>query len=534
MSDLKAFVSDPRFQSRDAATKRAMLLDWGVAEPDIAPLVAYTPGESTSAAQVGVSAAGEATAPQPSILERFNSRLPTAGVTEVPGAISDIASSGILNSLKALGSGVAETVTTPFLPSTAVNQYEALRARGQSVPYSALGSIPLIGPAADVVTQDIYQGKVPEIAGDLVTLGLGAGATSKAKMLETPVPVTPVLSKLRAMGTVGAELGKDIVRGATSPKSAMAAVVGNQIGGPVGAVAGAIINTLAMRRARLAKIEEALQKTRDKGMVEQLKQDYARTKVEIAREEAAAKLAERDTIAAAKTEASILEKSDATKVQLKKQRETASMQSAKAEVKILEDAQKAEAAAQSELQAADAAVEKAGAREMAQALKAQSTAAEKAAKAAEATLKAQEKADKAQISREFRQRRQLDEQAKREAAKAAKETPAPQIDLKAKFEVADPDVPARAEAKIQAGEARKARREADAAMNDPKAVKAMKPVDMKLVHVVLQQAAKDGMTRAQAADMVAEMGLGFSQGKPSKFASQAVDRAIAAGLKFKP
>jgi len=375
----------------------------------------------------------------------------------------------VLNMLKGMGRGAlglaqfgAQVGMNPFgagqdaANASVANIQKAGAAAGQGEILQALanmgGAVPVAGPGMlDLGERTAQTGDVAGAMGELAAAPLILKGLSVAG-----VAVPPALAKLRGMtisplelirmsaklpGRAG-KLGRIVVGG----ESLLSKL--EKLGAPeqMEVIRGLPKPEydLVMAQIEATKMNDRFdakaQAARDAAALEQARLDKAQTLAQIAREEAAAKLAERDTIAAAKTEASILEKSDATKAQLEKQRETASIQSAKAEVKILEDAQKAEAAAQSELQAANAAVEKAGAREMAQALKAQSAAAEKATKAAEATLKAQERADKAQISREFRQRRQLDEQAKREAAKAAKGTPAPATPAEPSVPVAQPDV----------------------------------------------------------------------------------------------
>ncbi len=118
----------------------------------------------------------------PGVLERFNSRLPTAGITEVPGAVSDIADAGPLQAVKSLVGGVAGTVGDYVAGNLAVGDtYTRMRERGQSPVYSAIASTPFLGPAADVITQDIVQGRVPEMAGDLVSMApMALGAATKA------------------------------------------------------------------------------------------------------------------------------------------------------------------------------------------------------------------------------------------------------------------------------------------------------------------------------------------------------------------
>ena len=167
---LREFVSDPRFQSKDEATKRAMLLEYGVAPPDLPTLLAFKPAPPIPEEKT------------PTWDERFMSRNPggLAGATQIPGAVSDLAGAG-LNAIPEIAKGIGTTVGEFLGQNLDVKgNYEKLRERGQTPVYSALGSIPFVGPAADVVTQDIYHGRGPEMVADAINMApILAGAGSK-------------------------------------------------------------------------------------------------------------------------------------------------------------------------------------------------------------------------------------------------------------------------------------------------------------------------------------------------------------------
>lgn len=125
--------------------------------------------------------------PEPGLLDRFMSRSPMgmAGISQVPGAIMDVAQTGAMalpNVVKAGAGVVADTIKS----QNPIDLFNAARERGQSVPYSALASIPFVGPAADTVTQDLYHMRVPELAADAINLApLAIG--SKAPVLNKPI-----------------------------------------------------------------------------------------------------------------------------------------------------------------------------------------------------------------------------------------------------------------------------------------------------------------------------------------------------------
>lgn len=149
---------------------------------------------------------------EPGIADRFMSRNPLgmSGVSQVPGALMDLAASGP-SALPTIATSAAGVVGDMVAGQNPVDLYNAARERGQSKPYSALASIPFLGPVADVVTQDVVQGRIPELAADALNLApmalgplgrvsnrLGQSATNSAQksMSQTLGATTKDLKRL--------------------------------------------------------------------------------------------------------------------------------------------------------------------------------------------------------------------------------------------------------------------------------------------------------------------------------------------------
>lgn len=249
-------------------------------------------------------------------------------------------------------------------------------------------------------------------------------------------------------------------------------------------------------------------------------------------------------------------------------REQVSFKSGGIEVKIYEQSLKAQATAEAEVAAAAKRTDAGAASDLKKAQAKLEAAERKTAADLERAEAIQNRRVEAQAAKADQRRERgmlaYDVKAGQEAAKAQKSSPAPTsaapapasgmtLDAQGRPLLSDPatfrelmasvkpktpqsvkvtDTPAakaaRREGYIKAGDAAKALREGDAAINSGKAAKAMTtPVDMKRLAGELAQGAKDGLTRSQAIEAAVEAGL------TRKFAIAAVERAERAGAKFK-
>lgn len=227
----------------------------------------------------------EPTAPpeSPSVLGRFASRTGFAGLSQVPGAISDIAGQGVMGGAKALAGGLAGTLgqyAGEFAPSAIASQYKHLRTQGDtpegqaqglvnmSPVGAAAGSIPLFGKMAETISSDVVQGKIPEIVGDIFSAApmlLGSRGFRGSKIANAPIGEAVVGAAKRA-APVAREVGsavKDVLKSDKfSGPAGVAGAVGWATGNPYIAAAAAgitrTIQSIAKRRAEAAQAVEKL------------------------------------------------------------------------------------------------------------------------------------------------------------------------------------------------------------------------------------------------------------------------------------
>jgi len=191
----------------------------------------------------------------PSVLGRFASRTGFAGLSQVPGAIADVAGQGVVGGTKALAGGLAGTagaVAGEFAPSAIASQYQHLRGQGMTPVGSALGSIPLLGKTAETISGDIVGGKIPEIAGDIVSAApmlLGVKSFRESPAANAPIRPPAIPSEL---GPALKSVAKDTIAG-----PAAAGAVGGFVAGPVGA--GVAAGTVRLAQAIAEKVTAARQ-----------------------------------------------------------------------------------------------------------------------------------------------------------------------------------------------------------------------------------------------------------------------------------
>jgi len=286
-------------------------------------------------------------------MERINSRLPTAGITDIPGAIRDIAKSP--NPYGAVIQGVGETVAAPFQVG---DQYTRLRERGQSPLYSAAGSIPFVGPAADVVTQDILQGRVPELVGDAISaapMALGSKTVRQSPVMNAPIgeaaktvgrgvvnvathPATVGVGTLAATGSITtaaeATLAAAAIRTLKDPSTINALAVAPGKVGVVGRMLQKLTKATPEEQVKMIRglpeeefriledhleaikhndaIDAAVQAQRDSAAMDQLRLDRARVAAEDAQKAAVEKARTAETTASAKSEVKLIDLDEKT------------------------------------------------------------------------------------------------------------------------------------------------------------------------------------------------------------------------------
>ncbi len=217
---LQEFVSDPRFQSKDLRTKRAMLSDYGVAESDFGPLLSYRPKVETP--------------------------------VEVPkGAAQAFVDRGI-ETAKGLGSLALDAGKSAltlegqakFLPRMAANMYEGAVQSGadaitrQQTPLrKAAAAVPVLGPYVMNAVSDIEEGKGAEVAGrtafDALTLATPAkaGQVGRATVGAAKSAVPVAVDAAKAVGAAA-------IDPLTISLATTGASVGGSLAGPVGAILG--------------------------------------------------------------------------------------------------------------------------------------------------------------------------------------------------------------------------------------------------------------------------------------------------------
>lgn len=217
---LQEFVSDPRFQSKDLRTKRAMLADYGVDESDFGPLLSYRPK---------AEAKPEATK---SAAQAFVDR----GIETAKG-LGSLA-------LDAGKSALTLEGQAKFLPRMAANLYEGAVQSGadaitrQQTPLrKAAAAVPFVGPYVMNAVSDIEEGKGSEVLGrtafDALTLATPAkaGQVGRATVGAAKSAVPVAVDAAKAVGAAA-------IDPLTISLATTGASVGGQLAGPVGAVLG--------------------------------------------------------------------------------------------------------------------------------------------------------------------------------------------------------------------------------------------------------------------------------------------------------
>lgn len=124
MTDLRTFVSDPRFQSKDDATKRAMLIDYGVEDGDIAPLISFRiQPSSADAPDVRGIGSGPAVRAGVQVLAPINGKAVVDSVLDagqvmqaMPGAMASVYGDYASGAMKGLGGMADEAIKRLGLP----------------------------------------------------------------------------------------------------------------------------------------------------------------------------------------------------------------------------------------------------------------------------------------------------------------------------------------------------------------------------------------------------------------------------------
>lgn len=286
----------------------------------------------------------------PSIFDRFASRTPFAGLTQVPAAISDIAKSP--NPYGSVVQGTGEAVLGALAAQNPVTNYQNQRAAGSNPVYSALASVPFVGPQADVLYQDLTNGRIPELAGDVVTALPQLLGVVAPKSLQ--VPVTASALKNIAVESVATPL--EMASKAVNPVTVGAATylkTGNPEAAFLSSFSAPTLRGKLMAGAeRLrglntgispedAAIQAATEEQAFKAAQQQVKLIEQADKIKAQAAAQAEQAAMRDSITGAKIESKTLDAVDKTKARAEQAATRASMLGAKAESRVMDAADRA-------------------------------------------------------------------------------------------------------------------------------------------------------------------------------------------------
>ena len=313
----------------------------------------YSPTEIVDWASKQQTAA-KPVAESPSIFDRFASRTPFAGLTQVPAAISDIAKSP--NPYGSVVQGTGEAVLGALAAQNPVTNYQNQRAAGSNPVYSALASVPFVGPQADVLYQDLTNGRIPELAGDVVTALPQLLGVVAPKSLQ--VPVTASALKNIAVESVATPL--EMASKAVNPVTVGAATylkTGNPEAAFLSSFSAPTLRGKLMAGAeRLrglntgispedAAIQAATEEQAFKAAQQQVKLIEQADKIKAQAAARAEQAAIRDSVAGAKIESKTLDAVDKTKAQADQAATRASMLGARIESRMLDAVDKARAQA---------------------------------------------------------------------------------------------------------------------------------------------------------------------------------------------
>jgi len=304
----------------------------------------YSPTEIVDWASKQQTAA-KPVAESPSIFDRFASRTPFAGLTQVPAAISDIAKSP--NPYGSVVQGTGEAVLGALAAQNPVTNYQNQRAAGSNPVYSALASVPFVGPQADVLYQDLTNGRIPELAGDVVTALPQLLGVVAPKSLQ--VPVTASALKNIAVESVATPL--EMASKAVNPVTVGAATylkTGNPEAAFLSSFSAPTLRGKLMAGAeRLrglstgispedAAIQAATEEQAFKAAQQQVKLIEQADKIKAQAAARAEQAAIRDSVAGAKIESKTLDAVDKTKAQADQAATRASMLGAKIESRVMD------------------------------------------------------------------------------------------------------------------------------------------------------------------------------------------------------
>lgn len=232
---LQEFVSDPRFQSKDLRTKRAMLADYGVDESDFGPLLSYRPKaeakpEATkSAAQAFVDRGIETAKGLGSLaLDAGKSALTLEGQAKfLPRMAANLYEGAVQSG--------ADAIARQF-PKGMDNQPENAEFY-RSAARGGAAAVPFVGPYVMNAVSDIEEGKGSEVLGrtafDALTLATPAkaGQVGRATVGAAKSAVPVAVDAAKAVGAAA-------IDPLTISLATTGASVGGQLAGPVGAVLG--------------------------------------------------------------------------------------------------------------------------------------------------------------------------------------------------------------------------------------------------------------------------------------------------------